>query len=617
MTVVWLVVPGVIAAALAYALTPIARAIALRVGAIDLPSPRKVHRVPTPRLGGLAVILTTAIVLVGLAMLTPRMRTIRDELLLPIAIGVLPILIASLMDDIRGLRALPRLIAHFAGAGATVALGVRLGESVHLFGQEIHIGWLAIPISVLWLAGITNAFNIVDGLDGLSAGLALISSLSLAAVSVIGQRWELASAAVVLAGALTGFLPYNIYPARVYLGDTGATVIGFLLGVLTLRGGSTTSAGLAVLLPVLVVGVPIVETGLSMVRRFVRRLSGAQGGIMDADRNHMHHRLMALGLNQQRAVMVLYGVGLLGAACALISLSLNQQNAALLLMTMLAGAIFGIVKLGYDEFAVIRSGAVLRMYEGPVLRSGLFVVFFDVALIIAAIYAAIVLKYDDWGVHDHRQLALYLSSLAPAVTVATFGLLGIYKQSWSHANIDDLAKSSGAAAISVAATLLITRFAQGASAPMTFFATYGILAIGLVNGSRASYRVLHHWNRRSNLAGEPVLIYGAGRTGVLAVREMLANEEVGMRPIGFIDDDEQKQGRVLNGYPVMGSLVALESIVMAGKASGVVVASEKIPISNIRQARRMCERNGVWLTFFEVTFRRPELERGHELPRVR
>ena len=617
MTVVWLIVPGVIAAAIAYALTPVARAIALRVGAIDQPSPRKVHRVPTPRLGGLAVIVTTAIVLTAVAALTPRLRVLREDLLLPVAIGVLPILLSSLIDDIRGMRALPRLILHFAGAATTVALGVRLGESVHLFSHEIHIGWAAIPISIIWLAGITNAFNIVDGLDGLSAGLALISSISLAAVSVVSQHWELASVAIVLAGAITGFLPWNIYPARVYLGDTGATVIGFLLGVLTLRGGSTTSSGLAVLLPVFVVGVPIVETLLSMIRRFVRRLGGAAGGIMEADRNHMHHRLLALGLNQQRAVLVLYGVGLLGAACALISLSLDQQNAALLLLTLLAGAIFGIVKLGYDEFAVIRSGAVLRMYEGPVLRSGLFVVFFDVALITTAIYAAIVLKYDDWGVHDHRQLALYLLALAPAVTVTTFGLLGIYKQSWSQANIDDLAKSSAAAAISVGVTLLITRFAQSVDAPFTFFATYGILAVGLVNGSRASYRVLHHWNRRSNVSGEPVLIYGAGKAGALAVREMLANDEVGMRPIGVIDDDSQKRGRILNGFPVMGDLADLENIVMDRKASGVVVASEKIPIANIRQARRMCERNGVWLTFFEVSFRRPEFEQGNELPFMR
>ena len=606
MSFVLLIVPAVLAAAIAYALTPVARGVAFRVGAIDQPGSRKIHQVPTARLGGLAVIVATAIVVFGMAMFTPpQVRILRGDLLVAIAVGAVPIVLASLVDDIRGLRAFPRLIIHFAGAAAAVALGVRLGESVHLFGHQIQIGWLAIPISILWLAGTTNAFNIVDGLDGLSAGLALISSVSLAAVSVVDHRYEMASAALILAGALTGFLPYNIYPAKVYLGDTGATTLGFFLGVLTLRGGSTTSAGLAVLLPVLVVGVPIAETLLSMTRRFVRRLKGESKGILDADRDHMHHRLLALGLNQRSAVMVLYAVGLAIAGCALISLSLNQQNSALLLITLLAGAIFGIAKLGYDEFAVIRNGTVLRMYNGPVLRSGLFVVFVDLALIVTAIYLAIALKYDDWSVRDHRLLAVNLIALAPAVTVATFGLMGIYKQSWSNANIDDLFKSTIAAVISAAATLLISQFAGSINAPLTFFAMYGIVAVALVNGSRASYRVLYHWNRRSNQSGQPVLIYGAGKGGALAVREMLTNSEVGMRPIGFIDDDRQKHGRVVNGYPVIGDLAVLESIVMAGRARGVVVASEKIPIANVRQARRTCERNGVWLTFFEVNFRDP------------
>src|ERR1700720_165257 len=152
MTVLWLIVPATIAGVIAYALTPLARAIALRVGAIDQPAARKIHQVPTPRLGGLAVIVATAGVLFAIAALAPpRMRMLRVDFLLPVAIGIVPIMIASLIDDIRGLRALPRLLIHFAGAAATVALGVRLNESVHLFGQEIHIGWAGIPISILWL----------------------------------------------------------------------------------------------------------------------------------------------------------------------------------------------------------------------------------------------------------------------------------------------------------------------------------------------------------------------------------------------------------------------------------------------------------------------------------
>jgi UDP-GlcNAc:undecaprenyl-phosphate GlcNAc-1-phosphate transferase len=607
MTILLFIVPAVVAGLIAFALTPVARALAFRVGAVDEPAPRKIHQVPTARLGGLAVIVSVTVVLSAMVILTPRrIHILPADLLLPIAIGVVPIFIVSLIDDIRPLRPLPKFMVHLVGTSATVALGVRLGETVHLFGQEVRIGWMAIPISILWLAGTTNAFNIVDGLDGLSAGLALISAVSLAAVSVVNTRYEMAGAALVLAGALCGFLPHNIYPARIYLGDTGATVIGFFLGALTLRGGSTATAGLAVMIPVLVLGVPIAETLLSMTRRFARRLQGGKNGILDADRDHIHHRLLALGYTPRRAVLLMYGIGVLVALCGLASVFMNQKNAGLMLATLSVGALVGVAKLGYDEFALIRSGAVLRVYEKPVLRSGLFIVFIDLGLIVVAIYTAIVLKYDDWSVRDHRQLAISLIALAPAATVATFALMGTYRQQWSKASVEDFLRSSIAVLLSVAAVVLINAFMIPSRTPLTFFALYGLLALGLVNGSRASYRVLHHWNRRSNREGEPVVIYGAGKSGILALREILTNSHMLMRPIGFIDDDPAMHGRTVNGYSVLGDFTSLRDVIADGRAKGVVIASEKIPVARIRAARELCASAGMWLRHFEVNFR-PDL----------
>lgn len=606
MSVFFFLLPPAIAAVLAFVLTPASRAFASRLGAVDRPGPRKIHETPVPRLGGLAVVLAV----VGALSLTVlvgggRVRIIPANLLLAAAAGLLPIFIVSLLDDIRPLRPMPKFLVHLAAASATVALGVRLGPSVHVFHTQISIGWLAVPISVLWLAGITNAFNIIDGLDGLSAGLALISAVSLACVSLIIGRYEMATTAAILAGALAGFLPFNIYPAKVYLGDTGATAIGFFLGVLTLRGGSTATAGMAVILPVLAVSVPLAETILSMVRRGVRKLQGSPRGILDADRDHIHHRLIALGYTHRRAVVLLYGVGVVVALCGFASVYLTEQNAALLLVTLFAAAMAGVAKLGYDEFAIIRSGAVLRVYNKPVLRSGLFVVFIDLALVTAAIYTAIVLKYDDWSVRDHRQLAINLLVFAPAVTVAIFGAMGIYRRSWSNAGIDDMLRASVAVLIAAAGAMMLIRLLTDAAAPLTFFAVYTVVLLGFVDGSRASYRVLSHWNRRSSQAGQPVVIYGAGHGGTVALREILENDDVAMKPVGFIDDDPLKHGRLINGYPVLGDVDDLENIVTGSGINGVVVSSEKIPISKLRSARRICDRNGAWLTFFEVNFRRP------------
>ena len=270
MTLLYLSLSPVLAALLSFLLTPRVRRLAVRIGAVDRPGPRKVHSTAVPRLGGLAVVASGAIV-VGLLFWSalPQVDRIAAGLALGLTFGLLPILICSLADDLRPLRALPKFATQLAGASIAVGFGIRLGAQIHLFSRTIDLGWLAIPISILWLVGLTNAFNLVDGLDGLSAGLALVSAVSLAGAALFVGQSGLAMLALVLAGALAGFLPYNIYPAKIFLGDSGATAIGFALGCLALRGGSTLSSGLAILAPMLVLGLPIAETLVSMARRLV------------------------------------------------------------------------------------------------------------------------------------------------------------------------------------------------------------------------------------------------------------------------------------------------------------------------------------------------------------
>jgi UDP-GlcNAc:undecaprenyl-phosphate GlcNAc-1-phosphate transferase len=380
------VLPAFIAAVLSFALTPAVRRLALRVGAVDEPGPRKVHQTPLPRLGGLAVLAAIALVLGAMSVVSiPGMQALPKDLCAGLGLGVLPILAVSLWDDIKPLRALPKFMAQFTGAGVAAAFGIRLGAEVHLFGQTISLGYLAVPISILWIVGVSNAFNIVDGLDGLSAGLALISSASLGAVALVAGRYSLASMSFVLTGALIGFLPYNIYPAKIFLGDSGAASIGFFLACLALRGGSTLSAGMALLVPLVVLGLPLAETLVSMLRRIFQDV-----GVFEADGDHFHHRLLAMGLTQRRVVMILYVVGIVLAGVGIASMFLTFRHAAMLLVTLLAASFIGIARLGYDEFALIRRGIMLRFYEAPVLKRALFPVFFDLGLVALAIYGAIV-----------------------------------------------------------------------------------------------------------------------------------------------------------------------------------------------------------------------------------
>ncbi len=603
MTIVMFVLPALVAGILSYLLTPWASALARRVGAIDEPGPRKVHQTPVPRLGGLAVLAAVALVLGAMGVVSiPGMQALPKAICAGLGLGVLPILAVSLWDDIKSLRALPKFAAQFAGAGVAAAFGIRLGADVHLFGQAIHVGYLAAPISILWIVGVSNAFNIEDGLDGLSAGLALISSASLGAVALVAGRYSLASVSFVLTGALIGFLPYNIYPAKIFLGDSGAASIGFFLACLALGGGSTLSAGMAVLVPVVVLGLPVAETLVSMLRRIFRRLEGLgqRAGVFEADGDHFHHRLLALGLGHRRVVMIFYVVGIAVAGIGIASMFLTFRHAAVLLATLLGAAFIGVRRLGYDEFALIRRGIVLRFYEAPVLKRALFPVFFDLGLVALAIYGAVVLKYDDWSVQAHRPLAVDLLMLLPAVTLVVFQGFRLYRGTWRHASVEDLMRSSAAVGISCAVGFLLFGFLPARDGDLTFFLIYSMLLLLLVNGSRVSFRVLSHWKRRANRQGEPVVIYGAGLGGTMALREILSNGALGIHPVGFLDDDEGLAGRFVNGYPMLGSLEALDDVIEKKGVKGVVVASAKIPPDSIGRARQICDRRGIWMMRFEI-----------------
>lgn len=600
---VFLAVPLVSAAVLSLALTPLTKRLALKVGAVDLPGERKVHAHPIPRLGGVAVVAAFAAVCAGMLWgVLPVPRLPEATFLRTLALGLLPVFAASLADDVRPLNAFARLAAQALGAAFVVANGFVLNPSVHLFGSEIQVGALAVPISFLWIVGITNAFNLIDGLDGLSAGLGLIASFSLVGVFLLAGRVEVAVIPLALAGALLGFLRYNLFPASVFLGDAGACSVGFTLACLCLRGNALLSAGLAVLIPVLIVGVPIADTILSIVRRVIGRIENPGGkGVMEADRGHIHHRLLALGLNHRRAVFLLHGVAVAFALVALGSLAMTEHGSALFLFALLVAAIVGISKLGYDELAFVRRGTMLRIYEIPALKSGFFVVFVDLLTAIAAVYLSIGLKWDDWELQSHRDLAREMGSAVPFLVVVTFGLFGLYRRRWRHANIEDLVRPSGAVALTGLGVALVDGVVFGGRAPLSYFVLFTVLLLLLANVSRSSYRVLAWLKARSAEAGVRVVLYGAGRRGSTAIRELQGLPSSPFFPVGFVDDDPDKQGRFLNGLPVLGGLAELDTLMAKHEIGGVIVTA-KIPRAAVLHVEDICARRGAAFLQFNVSF---------------
>ena len=599
-----LVLPGLAAGLIAWCLTPLTIWLARRVGAVDMPGPRRVHDTPIPRLGGVAVVASIVIVVGVSAFVFPWGLdwAARATTLGPIA-GLIPILVVSIRDDIRHVRALPKLFAHLAGAGVAMWFGVLLPPTVQLFGYPIQLGWMVWPLSALWIVGVTNAFNLVDGLDGLAAGLGLISCAGLAAVLIIAGRPTNASAAIMLGGSILGFLPYNLHPARVFLGDSGATAIGYLLACLTLTSSTRLSAGLATLLPILLVGIPVADTLISILRRTIARLENGEGnGIHEADRNHIHHRLLALGLSHRRAVYTLYGIGGLMAGLALLSLLMTQQQAGLLLLGILLAGFLGLQRLGYGEFAFIRRGVALKVYDLPMLRRPFFVVFVDIALIGLALYVSAALKLDSWSLSGKRELIVSALSLLVPAQVAVFAVFGVYKGSWRLAGVHLFLRLSLAIVAGSLLSLLLS-LALGVSAvPPSLFVIYAFVALAVTTASRLSYRLLDHARVLNADTGIPALIYGAGLGGSAAVREMLSNPATGLRPVGFIDDNPIRVGKQLNGSPILCGVDGLAEAIATTGAKAVVISSQKVTDERVLLAQRACARAGVRLLRMNIGF---------------
>jgi UDP-GlcNAc:undecaprenyl-phosphate GlcNAc-1-phosphate transferase len=309
-----------IALAASLGLTPLVGRLARRVGAMDRPEARKVHARSLPRFGGLAVVLAAAAAVVAARALGVPSGAGPDAdraVWLPIVVGGAIVFGTGLLDDLRPLAAPVKLGAEIAAAAAAIALGVRV-ERVTVLGETHDLGWAVVPFTLLWIVGLTNAFNLVDGLDGLAVGLAIIASGTCAVILIARGDVAGATALVALIGALGGFLPYNWSPARIFLGDGGSLLLGYVLAVTSITGTLKGAAALALSVPLMIFALPLVETASTAVRRLAERpatgprppasmdLARRLRRLVEPDRAHLHHRLVDRGLGQRSVVLVFY-----------------------------------------------------------------------------------------------------------------------------------------------------------------------------------------------------------------------------------------------------------------------------------------------------------------------
>lgn len=333
-TGIYIAIALLFAGLMTYAVTPAVRRLAIRLGAIDVPSDdRRMHTRPVPTTGGLAIFLSFALGLIAFANIT-------NISYLGLLLGATMITCTGVLDDIYGLRAPQKLLLQ-AGAALLVTCSGVLIEKIAWFDSFLYFGDWAILVTVLWILTITNAINLIDGLDGLACGISAISAMALLVVSLLSlQDGSLIVVIALLAGACIGFLPYNRHPAQMFMGDTGAMFLGFVLSVISIQGFFKANAMIAFVAPFLVLGVPILDT----LWAFARRVAKGQHPF-HADRMHIHHRLLALGLNQQQAVTLLYAVSALLAVAAILLAEGRRLSGALVMLISLAVGIIDLAVL--------------------------------------------------------------------------------------------------------------------------------------------------------------------------------------------------------------------------------------------------------------------------------
>lgn len=336
--------------------TPLIRRLCQRLKLLDVPRDgRRLHRTAIPRLGGVALFLSCLCALSLLPfvdnLLTDTLSALKSEFLM-LAIPATLVLLVGIYDDLRGTNAIVKFAALGLIASLFYAMGGRIDAlSIPFVGPVQLPVLLSFVITIVWLVGITNAFNLIDGMDGLAAGAALFSSLVILGVSVSHERTFMIVVSLVLCGALAGFLRYNFNPASIFLGDSGALFIGFVLAALSVLGTQKATTAVAVVVPILAFGFPVVDTTMTMARRMVSRKPVFQG-----DDEHIHHMLLARGWSQRRAALVLYGVCAVFGLVALMFPATGSKLTGFMLFVISVAVIIAVGHLRYHEVDEIRAG---------------------------------------------------------------------------------------------------------------------------------------------------------------------------------------------------------------------------------------------------------------------
>ena len=593
-----------VAFGLAIVLTPIVRAFARRIGLVAKPKSDRWHNQPTAMLGGIAIWLS--VVIPYLLYFRPNKLFGFDETNVSVSYSWVVISASSflflvgLVDDLIHTKPYQKLIGQIMGSAFVIYYGLALPWTTS------HS--LNVVLTIFWLIGITNALNLLDNMDGLAAGIAVIGSafLALSFLST-GQMME-ALMMITFAGALLGFLIYNSNPASIFMGDCGSLFIGFFLAssaLINVAGGRSRSLLPVLAVPILVLFIPIFDTTFVTILRKVSGRAASQGG-----RDHTSHRLVALGMSEQHAVWMLYGFAALSGVLALLvqRVSLDVSLAAIagftILLTLLGVYLAGVKVYDQTEAAqALKDNSLYTFLVDVSYKRRIFEVLLDVVLIILAYWSAYAIKFGAFS--DNAAWTLFLRTVPVLVFVkmATFLVMGVYRGLWRYTGLDDLIVFAKAVVLSSVASVMLLLFAfrfEGFS--RTAFVLDGIFMLLLLAGSRMAFRLFRQLLPKSKIAeGRRVFIYGAGDGGELLLRELQNNRELRYAPVGFLDDDPAKNGKVIHGLKVFAANGDLSHMCQQHSVDQLIISSSKVSEERVQEIARICDEQQIEVKRMKIT----------------
>lgn len=326
--------PFLLAALVSYVLTPYIKTLAFKIGAIDKPDNRKVHKKIMPRLGGLAIYIAFMAGVISSLELTWD--------IVGILLGGTIIVIVGILDDKYQLPAKVKLLGQIVAACVLVLFDIRIEWVNNPFGGYFYLDTLiSVPLTIFWVISFTNVVNLIDGLDGLAAGVSAIASMTVILVAAQMGYYHIAIMTAALAGGIIGFIRYNFNPATIFMGDTGSMFIGYMLAAVSVYGAVKTAATIALIVPAIALGLPIMDTAFAIMRRYNNGRP-----IFQPDKGHLHHRLLAMGMNQKQAVLLMYAISAALGIAAVLWAEMDGFYAALIIAVIITAVAVGAKKIG-------------------------------------------------------------------------------------------------------------------------------------------------------------------------------------------------------------------------------------------------------------------------------